>query len=110
MVPANPVDRTVQQAGKDRNREKTKNIGKNIKTYIYICICIYIYIFRDSCLDPPPPKSLDFVCLMRVFCFFVVFCVFVFSNVFFGFWGFVLLQRVWKQFVGPPVKEYASNF
>ena len=106
MVPANPVDRTVQQAGKDRNREKTKNIGKNIKTYIYM----YIYIFRDSCLDPPPPKSLDFVCLMRVFCFFVVFCVFVFSNVFFGFWGFVLLQRVWKQFVGPPVKEYASNF
>ena len=68
-----------------------------------------IYIFRDSCLDPPPPKSLDFVCLMRVllFCCFLCSCFF---QCFFGFWGFVLLQRVWKQFVGPPVKEYASNF
>jgi hypothetical protein len=31
MIPANPVDRTVQQAGKHRNKEKQKKLWKNKK-------------------------------------------------------------------------------
>jgi hypothetical protein len=32
MAPANPVDRTVQQAGKHRNKDKPKNPWTNKKT------------------------------------------------------------------------------
>jgi hypothetical protein len=89
MVPANVVDRTVQQAGKHRNKEKTKkHIGKTEKQKN----TLENKKKQNSCLDPPSPKSLEL--------FF--FCVSLF---FFGF------SKVFSFFgVSSSAQEYGRNF
>ena len=135
MAPANPVDRTVQQAGKHRNKDKPKNPWTNKKTlekpkiiwkkhkkhgkknekngkHIKHTNSLERGCFREESLNIVLcfVFPLFFIC-PRVFPMFFVFPFLFFFNVFpfFG-GGLVLLQTVWKQFVPPPFKEYANNF
>ena len=58
MVPAHPVDRTMQQTGKHRIRKKQKNLGKTKTTENNI---------KRLLAGPPNPQDLWKICFFKIF-------------------------------------------